>query len=49
MCYPMCSWSSSNLKKVHPIVKQKPSPKKVKFFGFRFRNSFVENKNVQRR
>lgn len=42
MCYPFCIWD--NVMKVHPNVNKTPS-KKVKFFGFRFRNSFVENKN----
>ena len=42
MCYPICIWS--NFRKVHPTMKKRPS-KKVKFFGLRFRNSFVENKN----
>jgi hypothetical protein len=41
MCYPFCIWD--NFKKVHPKIKKSPS-KKVKFFGFRFRNSFIENK-----
>ena len=43
MCYSMSIWSN-NLKKVHPKVKKTPS-KKVKFFGFIFRNSFVGKKN----
>ena len=43
MCYPFCIWNTNSLKKVHPVMKKRPS-KKVKFFGFRFRNSFIENK-----
>ena len=45
MCYPFFIWNTSSFKKVHPKIKKMPSSKKVKFFGFRFRNSFVENKN----
>ena len=40
MCYPFCIWS--NVVKVHP---KNISDKKVKFHGFRYRTSFVENKN----
>jgi|UniRef100_A0A6C0CWH0 hypothetical protein len=44
MCYPCCIWDAISFKKkVHPKIKKSPS-KKVKFFGFRFRNSFIENK-----
>ncbi len=43
MCYPFCIWNTNTLKKVHPIMKKRPS-KKIKFFGFRFRKSLVENK-----
>lgn len=43
MCYPFCIWDANNFKKVHPKINKIPS-KKVKFYGFRFRSSFIENK-----
>ena len=45
MCYPICIWS--NVMKIHPKIKEKPS-KKVKFFGFRYRNTLVKVEKVDK-
>lgn len=43
MCYPICIWRS-NVMKVHP--KKSFPNKKVKFHGFRYRNTLVKVEKV---
>jgi hypothetical protein len=41
MCYPFFIWNTNSFKKVHPKIKKQPF-KKVKFFGFRYRNTLIK-------